>query len=337
MDRSSRRKFRRLLALVGLLSAVLVLASCGGDSSQDATATPPTPNASDFPKPRRGDTLADMRSQLGDDTLVVAPSVSVLEAGERNRFGFGLFDASQRQIADAPMAVYFARKGGGEVQGPYPARFESLAVSPQFQSQSTASDPQSAQTLYVAEVPFRDPGRYDVLGIVALEDRMVAALPAQPGVEVVRDSPVPDVGEPAPEVSTPTVTSVGGAIEEIDTRLPPAPELHDSDFADVVGQQPAVLLFATPALCASRVCGPVADITLEVQAAHESEDIEFIHQEIYEENVVEEGFREQVREYELPTEPWLFTVDGDGEIAARLEGAFSADELEQAIDAATRG
>jgi hypothetical protein len=76
------------------------------------------------------------------------------------------------------------------------------------------------------------------------------------------------------------------------------------------------------------------DVALQVQAEHE--DVEFIHMEIYEDNELEQGFREQVRAWDLPTEPWLFTVDADGEVAARIEGAFSPGELERAVEAATR-
>jgi hypothetical protein len=59
--------------------------------------------------------------------------------------------------------------------------------------------------------------------------------------------------------------------------------------------------------------------------------------EIYNDNVVENGYRSQVRDFSLPTEPWLFTIDRRGRIAAKLEGAFSARELEAALAKATRG
>jgi hypothetical protein len=53
--------------------------------------------------------------------------------------------------------------------------------------------------------------------------------------------------------------------------------------------------------------------------------------EIYNDNEIEKGFRPQVTQFELPTEPWAFTIDRDGKVAARLEGAFSADELREAV------
>ena len=115
---------------------------------------------------------------------------------------------------------------------------------------------------------------------------------------------------------------MGGDVEEIDTRVPPS-TMHDEDFADVVGKKPAVLLFATPALCQSRVCGPVVDIAEQVKAEHEDEDIAWIHMEIFNDNTVDKGYRPQVREWRLPSEPWLFTVDRSGRVAARIEGAYS--------------
>ena len=76
---------------------------------------------------------------------------------------------------------------------------------------------------------------------------------------------VPAVGDPAPKIDTPTVASAGGDVKKIDTRLPPS-DLHGKNFKDVVGKKPVILLFATPALCQTRVCGPVVDVAEQVKA-----------------------------------------------------------------------
>src|ERR1044072_2626539 len=93
--------------------------------------------------------------------------------------------------------------------------------------------------------------------------------------------PSPEVGDKAPKIHTPTADEVGN-ISDIDTRVPPD-DMHDVDFADVVGQKPVVLLFATPALCTSRVCGPVVDVAEQVKRDR-PDDAAFIHQEIYNQN-----------------------------------------------------
>ena len=326
---------RRASIVVALLACAL-LGGCGGDDDGDAAdRRPPVANPAEFPA-ANGRTLADLRKGLGRGGPVLAPSVLDLTTGE-NRFGFGLFERDRSQIADAQVVVYVAPMGGGPAKGPYQARYESLEVKPQFQSQQSAQDPDAAKSVYVADVPFDKPGQYEVLGIARLDDRLVAATPAGGPLRVTdpaRD-PVPRVGEPAPRIHTPTEADAGGDIASIDTRVPPS-TMHEVDFADVVGKEPAVLIFATPALCQSRVCGPVVDITEQVKAER-GDDAQFIHMEIYRDNRIDKGFRPQIAAYGLPTEPWLFAIDRQGKVAARLEGAFSADELDRALDEATEG
>ena len=308
----------------------VLLAACGGDSENPEPSAPPEVNLKDFPTPN-GRSLRELLSQLTQGGPVLAPSVADLTVG-KNRYGFGLFDRSRKPITDVPAVVYIAPVGGGEAIGPMKARFESLAVKPQFQSETSSRDPESSSHVYVAEVDFPRPGDYDVIGMARLDDRLVAALPVSGPTVVKKDDPVPAVGEPAPRIHTPVPADVGGDLSKIDTRQPPSP-MHEVDFADVVGKKPVVLLFATPLLCQSRVCGPVVDIAEEVMAER-GKDAEFIHMEIFEDNTIDKGYRPQVRAWGLPSEPWAFTIDREGTVAARLEGAFSARELNEAIDKA---
>ena len=318
------------------LACAIALPACGDDEGGDGDGTPapaPVAKPEDFPR-AVGKTLAQLREEVGAaGGPVLAPSVSQLEPG-RNRLGFGLFDRARAQIADARAVVYVAPMGGGSARGPFPARYESMKVAGPFQSRSVSEDPDSAGAVYVADVEFPRAGRYEVLGVVRLDERLVAATPAGPPLNVVRDTKVPEPGDRAPRISTPTKDDVGGNLERIDTRDPPS-TMHETDFAEVLGKKPVVLLFATAALCQSRVCGPVIDVTEEVKEKSGGE-AEFVHMEIYRDNEIAKGFRPQVLRWRLPTEPWLFTVDRRGRIAASLEGAFSARELEQALGAATR-
>ncbi len=322
----------RALIAAALLACALVV-GCGGGDDDSENSPPPVPKPEQFPQ-AAGKTLADLREGLGRGGPVLAPSVSVLTTG-KNRFGFGLFTRDRGQIADAQVAVYVAAARGGEARGPYVARWESLEVPPEFQSRQTAADPEAAKSVYVTDLQFDKPGTYEVLGIAQLDDRLVAATSATPGVQVVKPSEdaVPGPGDRAPRIHTPTEADVGGDLASIDTRLPPS-SMHSADFADVVGKKPVALLFATPQLCQSRVCGPVVDIAEQVKA-EDGEDVEFIHMEVFRDNEIDKGIRPQVAAWNLQSEPWLFTVDGNGRVAARLEGAYSERELRDAIDKAT--
>ena len=317
--------------LLGALALLLItlLAACGGDDGdggQGAATEQITPKT-DFPT-ASGRTLAELREGLGPGP-VLASTVSILNPGQ-NRYAFALFDRARKQIRAESAAIYLAPSGGGPAQGPFFARNESLEVEPAHRSQTVQSDPDTARSIYVAGARFKKPGNYEVLGVVKLDGRLVATDPV--AAQVTRDDPVPAVGEAAPRIETPTVESEGGDVRSIDTRVPPG-TMHEHDFADVVGKRPVMLLFATPALCQSRVCGPVVDIAEQVKASHDG-DTAFIHMEIYNENELEKGFRPQVGAYKLPTEPWAFAIARDGKVAARLEGAYSERELKEAVQAA---
>jgi hypothetical protein len=173
------------------------------------------------------------------------------------------------------------------------------------------------------------------VGIARIGGKLVAATTPSAGVVVKKESddPIPAVGTRPPRIHTPTLAEVGGDVASIDTRLPPS-SMHDADFADVLGKKPVVLLFATPQLCQSRVCGPVVDVAEQVKAKTDG-DVEFIHMEVFRNNRIDEGIRPQMAAFHLQTEPWLFVFDGSGKVAARIEGAFSERELDQAISRAT--
>ena len=317
----------RRLIVAGFLACALAASGCGGDDGEErADSPPPEARPDQFPS-AKGKTLLELYNELPEGGPVLAPALNHFVAG-RNRYAFGLFTAARAQIADAPAAVYIARAGGGEAQGPFVARYESLEVDTQFRSQSSAADEDAAKTVYVTSLPLR-PGRYEVLGMALLDGRVVAAASAQPLIKVARKDFVPRVGDRPPAIHTPTEADVGGDLEQIDTRVPPSTQ-HESDFADVVGKEPVVLTFATPRLCQSRVCGPVVDVVEQVKADYE-DDAEFIHMEVYVGNDVRKGYRPQLHAFRLPTEPWVFAISADGRVAARLEGAFSARELEAAV------
>jgi hypothetical protein len=89
-------------------------------------------------------------------------------------------------------------------------------------------------------------------------------------------------------------------------------------------------LFATPALCQSRVCGPVVDVAEQVKSQY-GDKADFIHMEIYKDNDLNKGPRPQFTAYGLRNEPILFAIDKRGMIADRLEGAYSVGELDAAV------
>jgi hypothetical protein len=325
---------------MALAAAVLAIAGCGSGKSSggDGTANVPAsgglrekvkgasaPAASDFPavKGRSLQQIADSM-QGGPQVGLAGDTFTVGE----NRLAFGVIDADG-QFIYGKTAVYVARTPDARAKGPYPAPADVLVTDPAFRSRQAAGDTDRFAAVYGADVPFRTPGRWSVLTATQAGGGMLAA-PAQ--VTVVPDDkdPVPAVGDPAPRVETDTIASAKGDEEAIDTRIPTAPKLHQESFADVVGKKPVALLFATPQLCQSRVCGPVTDIALQMQAKY-GDRMTFIHQEVYAENDPNKGLRPPLQQFNLRSEPWLFVVGADGKVTSRLEGSFGVKTFEQAI------
>ena len=307
------------------LLAVLVaagLAGCGGSSA----APRPSGPAVTFPTATATTTLNALRAGR-PESYVLAPSVSLLAPGD-NRFGFALLDPSHRMIENARVALYVAAADGTQVRGPFPAAAESLFVKPAYESRTVASDPGAAHAVYVAHIPVTR-GKPIITALASVNGRIVSATEDQFQVPQPGAQP-PQVGQRAIVVHTPTLASVGGVASRIDTRVPPATDLQQLDLAGVVGRRPVVLVFATPQLCQSRVCGPVVDIAEQVKASSPP-DVAFIHVEIYRNNTVADGFLGQVAAWRLPTEPWTFVIDRTGVVRARFEGALSAGELTAAV------
>jgi hypothetical protein len=327
--RPSRFRAAPSVALVALIA--LAAAGCGEkDEPAVGASTSTAADASAFP-PADGGTLDDLiaESEPGDD-LVVSPANSVFTEG-RNRLGFAVFTLDHEQVTDAKVAIYAAHGPGGKAEGPFPARVESLATEPAFVAQTTSGDPDAAKAVYVTDLQLDQPGEWRLVALVERDGGFSAVRMPSIVATTPADDRVPEVGEKAPVIHTPTVDDVGD-VTQIDTRVPPS-SLHDVDFADAVGKQPIVLLFATPALCQSRVCGPVVDVVEQVKRDR-PDDAAFIAMEIYNDNDPNKGLRPQVSAYHLRTEPWLFVIDSDGTISTRIEGAFSVDDLNQALDRA---
>ena len=330
----------RVVALLLLLSAVAVGCGGGGGDAETASDGPSAqklrdelgratnPDLAHFPAVE-GRTLQEVADGLDGAGPQAALATSVFRPGE-NRLAFGVID-EQTGFVYAPTAVYVARGPNDHAEGPYPAPADLLVTEPPYQSRQAASEDDPFAAIYSAQVPFTRPGAYSVLVTTQIEGNLIGA-PTQVQVVSERADKVPDVGERAPKVETETLESASGDVESIETRVPPD-SMHEESLADVLGRKPVAVVFATPQLCESRVCGPVVDIVEQLRATY-GDRMTFIHQEVFVDNRPDQGLREPLREFNLQTEPWLFTIDASGKIAARLEGSFGLDAVETAVKAA---
>ncbi|MGB0119625.1 MAG: hypothetical protein WBP55_01575 [Solirubrobacterales bacterium] len=323
MNLTSKKFPLLVIAVSGLLA--LGATACGGSSDGDETARP-APTAAEFPS-AEGMTIEELYNEQTPSDLVVSPAASAFEVG-KNRYPFGVFEVDGAQVDDAEVALYFAKSPTSPVEGPIPARVDSLETKPAFRSKGVTG-PGEATTVYVADdVNFDRNGPWLAMAVIEGEDGSEASRLPSPTVGQFPN--VAAVSDKAPVISTPTAASVGGDLASIDTRQPPS-SMHDADFKDVVGKEPIVLTFATPALCQSRVCGPVTDVNEQVKA-EVGDGVQFLHMEIYNDNDPSKGLRPQLGPYGLQTEPWTFLIGKDGKIKQRIEGAYGVEELTAAVE-----
>lgn len=318
---------RKRLVLLAAVIALALVAGCGGSDNGTGSRSRPAPAAAEFPS-AKGKTLQQLVvSAHATQGPVASPAAANFHLGT-NRFPFGVFTTGRDQITDAQVAIYAApgKSVNGPAIGPFPARIEDLTTKPAFRAKTTADDPSAAQVAYVADIPLNKPGPWAFAALIKNGSSFQYSL--MPTPKPVGDYPMPQVGEAAPVINTLTAGQVSN-ISQIDTRVPPD-DMHSDDFANVVGKKPVVLLFATPALCQSRVCGPVTDEAEQVKQEF-GDRVAFIHQEIYNNNNINDGPRPQMRAFHLDTEPWAYVIDKSGNVSTVLQGPFSVQELEAAV------
>jgi hypothetical protein len=348
---------RLALVVVCLLAATVLGAGCGGGSdstdsttaSTDSVQSRPAPPKSDFPSPE-GRTLRQLlKAADGPAELVVSPAALAFYKG-RNRYPFGVFERDRTQVSDAEVALYLAKaptpKPGAKSKpgskgpaakaqaqaldqpavGPFPASIESLVTQPAFRALTTSDDPDAASVVYSTQLDFPSNGEWQIAALVKDGGEVKGAL--LPSTVVGEFGGIPRPGDRAPVIHTPTAEDAGGDLAQITTRIPPDTQ-NKVDYADALGKEPIVLLFATPQFCQSRVCGPVVDVAEQVKEEY-GDRAAFIHMEIYKDNEPPKT-RSQVKAFHLPSEPYLFTVNREGTISSVIEGAFGLELLTNAV------
>lgn len=245
------------------------------------------------------------RGHLDAGRLSIEPYVST----EPQRFAFALSD-DYGDFVSGPAATIAFQAPGAPLGAPQPTVLHTEGLP-------------SGRGVYVVETPFPTAGIWN--SRVSVPGHPAAAM----AFEVAAQPSVPVPGESAPRAASPTVADTLG-VDPICTRQPPCP-LHTVSLASLIGSgRPVAVMFATPARCQSRYCGPVLDELLEIDQPY-GDRIAFVHCEIYADSTSED-LVPTVSAWNLPGEPWLFTIDGSGRIVQRLDGAMGTDEVRSALD-----
>jgi len=294
----SAERGTKTVALLGVFAALVV--GCAPGVSAPATAT---------------GRLLSQPGETGKLTAVL-PS-SDLAVGANQRFLLALIGPDNRPVTDATVELAFFK-----VTGPSQAQLRSQAVGTFYGSPALSA---VGRGVYVARTDFNEAGDWGVaLGVTRPGEESTEL---RVSFSVKERSATPAVGQPAPLSRTLTATTTADVERFCSAR--PGDDFHQLSIDQALAQRrPLVALFATPGFCTSRVCGPSLDVLTELHQEY-GDRANFVHVEIYKDGRPNEKQEmvSTVQEWGLPSEPWLFIVDGNGRVAEKFEGGATVEEV----------
>jgi hypothetical protein len=284
---------RNFLALAG---GLVVLAACGG-GSDDSSSSGTTGNTLNHDHPDENFT----------DLSPIVLSGDLYASAVPQRFAFAM-SAKQGFASGDTVTLAVAPQGTKATQFVPTTLYE--AGLPQHRG------------VYVVDTVFDKEGIWD-----GIADRKGDKLPF--AIQVKNKADAPTVGTAAPLDASPTTANPLG-VDPICTRDPMCP-LHDQSLDTIIGKgKPVAVLFATPARCQSKYCGPVLDSLLPLVDTYKDR-VNLVHVDIYK-NLRTNETSPTVTAWNIPSEPWFFGIDAAGKITTRLDGAIGQDEMKAALD-----
>lgn len=305
---------RAALLLAGAGVIALVLAACGGG----------------------GEERGPVHTPIGSRYLPQTVS-SELVVGT-NRFMVGLMDQEEnRPVLGAQLHFRFFKLEGTErvlkdEMDATPIRITRTYTH--IHEDGTVETHEAGDIgVYVATVEFDSPGDWAVEVSGSIDGQEME--PVAPTFTVLEEGFSPAVGEPAPRTAQPTLSDVAD-ITELCTDDAPNPEMHDMTIAQAVTSgRPTVIVFATPAFCVSQICGPTKEAVDDLFVDYKDR-VNFVHVEPYDLEKARSGEALEPLpflwdEWGLRSEPWVFLVDSEGNVAAKFEAIVTREELEEAL------
>lgn len=314
----------RLVLVAAVVAAVVagvfaVLRAGGGEPGETPSFGAPAE------APNEGAATTALVPDATGPALEVYPTGALHVVGQE-RFAVGLVDPEAGPVESGQVDLLFVKLAGNEgtVTEQRVASFMPYGAA-EVHPEGHALDA-DITGVFVARPTFDAPGQWGVVARVTLPDGTRRA--GQVEFAVVPDTLVPGPGEAA--IASKTLTARTPDEEAKVCTAESADGLHVLSLDEALRNgKPTVLLFATPALCASRTCGPSLAAVEDLRGRYGA-NANFVHVEIYPGRSYDEPAA-AVTEWNLPSEPWLFLIDGAGRVVERYEGGIGSTELEPAV------
>jgi len=282
---------RQLLAGAG---ALVVLASCGDDSTSGSSATSaasePDPGTKGFTIAQRypSNTFVPGKIRL---PISIADKGSLLSTGPAVLNG-SVLDASNKQIATVSA----------------PIRSKDMVIP-----------------YWAVDIDIAAPGLYTLR--LDGDDGFGAAFNVSSPDQVT----VPYIGSKLPPFDTPTVDDHRG-VEPYCTLTPNPCPLHDVTLTQALTSgKPVGYMVGTPAHCQTGTCAPALEVLVKSHA-RVGDKVVMVHADVYTDNAAT-TIAPAVSALGLEYEPVLYLVGVDGLVKDRIDVIWDQSELDERLDA----
>lgn len=297
----------RMLAGMIMLLTLVVAAACGDGSDSEPTGTT-QPAGSE----------GELQAVITSSDLAVGPQ----------RFAFVLLQDDNPVSEDSIAVRFFKLKDENNPQlvGEGAIPFSPLGIPGLTTSGSELTG------VYYANVTFDEAGKWGAgftVGPQADPEREVRV-----SFEVLPEPQTVGAGEKAIPADNPTLEDA--PLKQIDTSNEPDEAFHRLSISQALANdKPSVIAFATPSFCETRTCGPTMEI---VGAAYDKfgDKVNWVHVEPFKLDedgnlLMSNGNRvnsDAANAWGLPSEPWVFVVDKDGNVTGRFDGPLTLEEID---------
>jgi len=309
--------------LILLVFVLALLTACSPNSPPEASADFDTPIPNQVERHQETDHQGHAHEHVQPAQATTPLEVSLV-ASEfvvgPNRFAVGLFKGKGEVVQDAAVHFHYY-----DLSDPAAPALEMEADATPLQT------PDGLTTIYTHEREFNRAGEWGVEVQAHFPDGSAAI--KRIGFEVLADSPTLKPGQVAPALITQTATEVDNDLSQLSSALTPNPAFYKLSLAQALASgKPTLLLFATPAFCQTRFCGPAYEQAGELESRY-GDSVNFIHVEVYTglPNPAANNWEvaPAMAGFGLTTEPWLYLIDAQGKIVYRVEGIFTTAEVER--------
>lgn len=332
MTRPPVRQFAAFL-FIGIAATALV--ACGSDANGDTEGAAVG---------QQGGLTWDARStqQSADGAPFVPTLLPTSVAVGESRMLFALIDRDAGTLlSDATItARYYQLAADPEVEPGVSEESETLEAHKRvLDLRGVAGDGASPvndadlTTVFSTNPTFDAAGYWGVVLDIKIGDETY-----QPRMKfwVLEETPEVGIGEPAPRSEQLTLADVDDPAI-ISSQVDPVEDMLDQTVAAALETgKPVVVAFVTPSFCQTRFCGPVMESVVQPAWERYGDRVEFVHIEPYDlpkarQDAVLEPVP-TVLEWGIRQEPFIFVLDAEGIVRAKLEGVTDLDELSAVIE-----